>query len=595
MSINLLEIAKDHFSDAVIEKISSSLGLDPNMAQGIIGKVFPALMGSFGEKAQTPEGATQLFDVIKDSDDGMLGNLTQAFTGDNSEIIENGQGLLSSLFGGKLDSLTDILGSVPGLSTAKAGGLLGLLAPMLAGILKKQVVSGGLNASGLTSLLDDQKEYISASLGDDFLSKLGLGALFGGAPDKVAGVVSSAAGALGGAASCSTGSAKDLASDAACSIKGAAGSIGRGATSIAGSAASTATETTQKAGGGLLKLLPILILGLLAFLAIKMCKKSDLGNAASDTVKSSGSILGDLKDGVADIGNKAADAAGNAASTVADTADSATNTISDTAANTVNTLTDTANNAVNTAVETTSEAANTVARTAGNAANTVAETSGNAAHAVIDTASHIADGVKDTTGAAVNGITPLGSKANNTATDITETAAAEANGIKKRKKKARRTDRKPAPKFVPTPDADQLSEKAAKLAQRLSSVKVPEGRDIDSLYEKIGARNNSQFLYRIPFATGETGVPNSHQKTLIAKLKEANPAATLVTIGYADVRGDDALNKKLSYGRAKEVGAWIKSTLGNDQAIESFSMGETDRFSKEDFSKNRAVEVWQIK
>jgi len=51
----------------------------------------------------------------------------------------------------------------------------------------------------------------------------------------------------------------------------------------------------------------------------------------------------------------------------------------------------------------------------------------------------------------------------------------------------------------------------------------------------------------------------------------------------------------LSYGRAKEVGAWIKSTLGSDTNLESFSMGETDRFSRTEFSKNRVVEIWQIK
>ena len=101
-------------------------------------------------------------------------------------------------------------------------------------------------------------------------------------------------------------------------------------------------------------------------------------------------------------------------------------------------------------------------------------------------------------------------------------------------------------------------------------------------------------MYRIPFATGETGVPSAHQATLVSKLKQAPEGSTLVTIGYADTRGDDALNNKLSYGRAKEVGSWITATLSSDTPLESFSMGETDRFSKTDFAKNRVVEVWAV-
>ena len=132
------------------------------------------------------------------------------------------------------------------------------------------------------------------------------------------------------------------------------------------------------------------------------------------------------------------------------------------------------------------------------------------------------------------------------------------------------------------------------LVNKLEGIEATDSDSLDSAYAELSSDGQSGFLYRIPFQTGETGVPTPHQEALSAKLKSATPGATLVTIGYADVRGDESANKRLSFGRAQKVGAWIKNSLGNKAPIESYSMGETERFSKDDFSKNRVVEVWQV-
>jgi len=50
----------------------------------------------------------------------------------------------------------------------------------------------------------------------------------------------------------------------------------------------------------------------------------------------------------------------------------------------------------------------------------------------------------------------------------------------------------------------------------------------------------------------------------------------------------------LSYQRAQAVGAWLKAH-GDGTNVETFSMGETDRFSKVDLAPNRVVEVWAIR
>jgi len=188
--------------------------------------------------------------------------------------------------------------------------------------------------------------------------------------------------------------------------------------------------------------------------------------------------------------------------------------------------------------------------------------------------SSIVESIKDTGSALGEEVTGLSSGVVN---DIT---VHEANGISST----------PGDELNVTP----LSEKVKIFSNKLKGINTSASTELDKVYKDFTADGTSSFLYRIQFQTGETGVPESHQEALIAKLKEATPEATLVTIGYADVRGDEITNTQLSYGRAQEVGTWIKNTLGNNTNIESFSIGETDRFSKSDYSKNRVVEVWEV-
>ncbi len=97
MSINLIEIAKSHLSDQVISKIASAVGLEPSSAGGIIGKVFPSLLGLFADKGSTGEGASQIFDLLKDQDTGFLDQLSDTFSGDQTSNMEKGVGLLAGL------------------------------------------------------------------------------------------------------------------------------------------------------------------------------------------------------------------------------------------------------------------------------------------------------------------------------------------------------------------------------------------------------------------------------------------------------------------------------------------------------------------
>ena len=708
MSKNLIETAQGFLTESVISKIASSLGLEASSVNPIIEKAIPTLLGAIGLKAKSGEGAAELFESIAGADAGFVDNLDDQLTGDNTAIIEEGQNTLAGLLGNNFTFAKTALGAIPGLSSGKIGGVIGMLTPFLTGILKKETVEQNLDAAGLASLLDDQNSYIGSALGGDFLKKSGFGALasFGSIAGGATGAVGAASSALSGAASSAGGAVSGAsgatraaggaigtaAGAAGGAVAGSARAVGGAASSLGSSAAGGAAAAGQKGGGGLMKILPILLIAVLAFFGIKMCGKSpdltagasndgtapdsadvtnggsamngegagaslgglkdgitDLGNKAANSVgdaagsvtdgmkdaaSATGDSLGGLRDGAADLGNSALDSAGNAAGAMSDGMKDAANATGDAlgglrdgAAGLGNKALDSAGNAAGAMSDGMKDAANATGDALGGLKGGAADLGNKALGSAGDAAGAMSDGMKDAanaTGDALGGLkggaADLGNKALGSAGDAagavsdTTTGAIKAAGGVMGDMKDKLTpqaggavdpmskNNAAAPvkrSFVPDSEdgapAVELSEKAANLAQGLSSFKVSDGGDLDSLYASFGADNDSQFLYRIPFATGQTGVPTSHEAALIAKLKSADPEATIVTIGYADVRGDDALNKRLSYGRAKEIGEWIKGTVGNDTSIESFSMGETDRFSKSDFSKNRVVEVWQIK
>ena len=100
------------------------------------------------------------------------------------ELAKSGTSLLESLFGKSLlGSLTSGLGGFLGGKTALITKLLPLLAPMLLGLIAKQVKSGGLDLAGLVKMIAGQKGNIAAAMPQGLLNSLsgvqGLGDLTG--------------------------------------------------------------------------------------------------------------------------------------------------------------------------------------------------------------------------------------------------------------------------------------------------------------------------------------------------------------------------------------------------------------------------------
>jgi len=291
MSFNIVDLIKDQVTDAVLEKAGGLLGGDaPNLSSGVESAI-PALLGGLTGAANAPGKSGGLFDAVNNADDGLLNDFAGALGGSNSSnMIEQGTSALTGLLGsGMMGNLGSVLSSVTGMSRGGSGSLMGMLAPVILGVLKKKVLGGGLDAGGLLSMLNGQKANIAGAMPSNLASQLGgIDGFpsFDGLPN-VSGIASGVGDAVGGV--------KDAAAGAVDSATGAVGS----AADKLGDAGAQGVDAAKSAGGGIGKwLIPAIIALGLGWLAYTFLGKGDVevpdvSGAASDAA----SAVGDAASG----------------------------------------------------------------------------------------------------------------------------------------------------------------------------------------------------------------------------------------------------------------------------------------------------------
>jgi hypothetical protein len=195
VSVNLIDLVKSQLGGQVLNQVSGLLGESTDKTQLAVNGAIPALLGGLLGSASKGNGASNILSALNGVDDSIVGNFAGLLGGGNqsSGLMDTGGKLLGSLLGGGgVGGLTNAISGFSGLGKGAAGSLLGLLAPLLMGVVKRQLVgSGGLNVGNLTNLLMGQKNHIQAAMPaglDKQLQSAGLGDLFGGVLGNLTGM-----------------------------------------------------------------------------------------------------------------------------------------------------------------------------------------------------------------------------------------------------------------------------------------------------------------------------------------------------------------------------------------------------------------------
>jgi hypothetical protein len=172
--MNIIELITTQFGSQIVGAIAGAVGIEQDKAQSGLSSSIPALLAGLVGLTSKPEGTQTFSNVMDQADPGFLDNLAGALQGGKQDsLIETGGKMLGALFGdNKLVGLVGALAGATGLKSGVMKALVGLAAPAVMGMLKKEQQSRGLDLGGLVGMLQGQKDVIGAALPKELSGQL---------------------------------------------------------------------------------------------------------------------------------------------------------------------------------------------------------------------------------------------------------------------------------------------------------------------------------------------------------------------------------------------------------------------------------------
>ncbi len=166
--MNLLDGVKSLLGTQGIESIAGMLGENTHNTQMAANSGVATLLASMMQNAASGNGsgAASLLKMVTGGglDASALGNLAGMLSGNEGlgNLANSGGGLISSLLGSQSSGIADLLGSIAGVKSSSANSIMSMVAPILMGLVSKQVGTGGV--SGLINLFMGQQSAVKAAL-----------------------------------------------------------------------------------------------------------------------------------------------------------------------------------------------------------------------------------------------------------------------------------------------------------------------------------------------------------------------------------------------------------------------------------------------
>jgi hypothetical protein len=144
--------------------IAQRFGISETTANTAIQMAVPLILTALARNASQPQEAQSLHQAVATQHDGSIFDNLMGYLGNPQSA--NGAGILRHVFGGQQPVVENNLAQATGMDQRSAGGLLETLAPLVMGSLGQAQQQNGLDASGLSNLLNDQQQEARATAPD---------------------------------------------------------------------------------------------------------------------------------------------------------------------------------------------------------------------------------------------------------------------------------------------------------------------------------------------------------------------------------------------------------------------------------------------
>ncbi len=161
-TFNLLDMAKSYFNNEIVNKVSTHFGESESGISKAISAILPSVIGGISDKASSSTEAAESVAAMatEQHKKGILSSLTDFLHPETGHgLLGQSSGIISNIFGkdGNSNTLTTLISNFAGIKGSSVGALISMAAPTLLGLLGRHTQENNISASGLTSLLKEQK------------------------------------------------------------------------------------------------------------------------------------------------------------------------------------------------------------------------------------------------------------------------------------------------------------------------------------------------------------------------------------------------------------------------------------------------------
>ncbi|HEY8223908.1 MAG TPA: DUF937 domain-containing protein [Pyrinomonadaceae bacterium] len=166
----MTQVITQQLTGGAVRTIAQRLGVSETTANTAVQIAVPLILTALARNASQPQGAESLHQAVNNDHDGSIFENLMGYL--NNPQSGNGAGILGHVFGGQQPLITANLAQATGMDQNSASGLLETVAPLVMGAVGQTQQQNGLDASGLSNMLNSQEQQAQANA-PDVMSTLG--------------------------------------------------------------------------------------------------------------------------------------------------------------------------------------------------------------------------------------------------------------------------------------------------------------------------------------------------------------------------------------------------------------------------------------
>ena len=160
---SLLDLISGRMTPEVVQKLAGQAGISATDAKRAIDAIIPAQLSGLASMGSSEAGANRLLSVLKEHQG--TESFAQVLLGGDAmqRQAKVGETLQSAVYGNDLGQRISSMASSLGIPQGAASSLMGMIMPVVVGLLGREVRERGLDAAGLVNLLRGERETVEGA------------------------------------------------------------------------------------------------------------------------------------------------------------------------------------------------------------------------------------------------------------------------------------------------------------------------------------------------------------------------------------------------------------------------------------------------